>query len=151
MDFMDDDAKWRSIISDMDKELSQRLYNAVSAILPFSMLEDDLQHAQCAQQGFQNMIRSQTAHLLYKKGPRTSKEREQKNNIEEEPLNTSESISHAFSDGKAVKMRYKAKNMAERKVVASLFHFLWPLVDFWCNPIAVDVRPSSSNMRRKCL
>ena len=42
MDSMDSDAEWRGIIQDMDKEVSRRVYNEARAILPFSLLEEDL-------------------------------------------------------------------------------------------------------------
>lgn len=93
MDCMDDDPTWRGIISDMDIELSQRLYNEVSAILPFSLLAEDLKNAPCTSEGFRNMVRSQSAHLLRKKGPRAGKDQAQKSGEEDESLVATDPIS----------------------------------------------------------
>lgn len=41
--------------------------------------------------------------------------------------------------------------MAEQKVVASLFQFLWPPEVYGCNPITIDVGPRSCHMRRESI
>lgn len=150
---MDYDAEWRCIIQEMDKELSKRVYNEASAILPLSILEHDLQNTPCTPQGFQAAIRSQTMHLLLKKGPRKhsgKEELQKKKRNAVEPVDHTESIAPTDPNCKTVKMRYKAKRLAEQKVVASVFHFLWPPEVYGFNPITIEVRPLSTNMRRKC-
>lgn len=130
----DSDPRWVDIISETDNKLCKRIYEEASGILPLVLLEEDLQNVVASPDGFWHMIRSQTLHLLQKKGPRSGKDHK---NEQENHTNGTTAPEEERS-----KRRYKAKTVAERKVLASMFHLLWPPLTYGRNSVTCDAKPS---------
>ena len=97
------------------------------------------------------MIRSQTFQLLLKKGPRAPKGKppthSSKRGEEDEMSQTNEDEAGFERDDHGIDRRYKAKTNVEKKVMASIFHLLWPPEVYGRNPITLHVRTVSKTRK----